>query len=235
MGKKNKPQIPFKVNMVFSLDGLEGIPPDTIAPQIFMNWVIKSVILYSQQSKGLMIQNHRQAKRLREIFEQEVKTFGVTQKQKVLEELRENMKLEGLDLGDVKTLIDLLCKAGKDVLLPNSDQFAKEALQQITEAEAKDAHAEVELEQEDWKFMMQCWRESKKPMEANEVIVRIDDNLRQAQSDHDREMNEDEPPKKEESDDKEKEGQKEEKEVSDEKAEPEKEPNDQKEATQQEG
>jgi len=190
MGKnKNKPVKPFKIDMVINLDGLDGIPPETEAPQIFMNWAIKSILLFSQQSKGLMIQHHRQLKGIRDRLEEETKTYGESRKKKVLEAIREELHLEGMELYQVKEMLELLIKAPQNTLY--ADAQAK--MQEIAEAEVHDAHAFVEFEPEDWKFLNQCWRESRKPGEANEVIMRIDDALKDAQSNHDREANEPEP------------------------------------------
>lgn len=126
MGKKNKnkPVIPFRLKLEIDLEGLEGIPEDQGPAEIARNWMIRGIIDYSEQSKGLLIQHHIQAKRIRDLMEAAVKT------------------------------------------------------------ETK----ELELEQEDFRFLKMCWEQSRKTMHANEVIVRVNSILTEAQSDHDRRM-----------------------------------------------
>jgi len=184
--KKNKPIVPYVINMDFDLAGLEGIPEDTMAPQIFCNWVVKSIISFSEQSKGLLIQHHRQAKRIREIFDAEIKTYGTNRKQAVLTEIRTKAKLEGLTLSEVHDFIKLASKARKNDEMWNGMEY----MGQISRAEAESAKAVCELEPEDWKFMKQCWDEARHPMQANEVIMRIDGQIREAISNHDRKVNE---------------------------------------------
>jgi hypothetical protein len=183
MSKKTKAVVPYKVNMVISLDGLEGLPEDTSAPSIFRHWVIKSVLLFSTQSKGMAINHHRQLRRIREMLDHQVDLYGQGVKKTVLESIRSEFALEGLELWEVKNLVELLTKAEQQRFIP-----AKDKLKEILESESKEEAAEVVLEPEDWKFVMQSWNESRKPGEANEVIMRIDDNLKEAQRRHDKEQ-----------------------------------------------
>jgi hypothetical protein len=182
--KKVRAIIPYRIDMGFDLAGLEGIPEDTQAPQIFCNWVVKSIISYSEQSKGLLIQHHRQAKRIREIFDEVIKTYGQNRKQKVLSDLRVELKLEGLQLFEVEEFIKLASKAPKNEMFTN----ASDLVQVIAKAQIESAVAVADLEPDDWKFMKQCWDESRHPMQANEVIIRIDGKIRESMADHDRKV-----------------------------------------------
>jgi len=120
--KANKPVIPFTLGLNIDLDGLEGIPEDQGPAEIARNWLIRGIIDYSEQSKGLLIAHHIQAKRIRDLMEAAVKTDS----------------------------------------------------------------QKVELEPEDYRFLKMCWEQSKKTMHANEVIVRVNGILTDAQSEHDR-------------------------------------------------
>jgi len=82
MSKKNrnKPVLAFRLKLAINLDGLEGIPEDQTPAEIARNWMIRGIIDYSEQSKGLLIAHHLQAKRIRDIMEAAIKA-----KQEVVE------------------------------------------------------------------------------------------------------------------------------------------------------
>lgn len=123
-GKKvEKVQVPYRIKMAFSLDNLEGVPPNTGAAEITRNWLVKGLITMSEQGGGFLMAQHIQAKRIRDILEECVKT---------------------------------------------KEEFAV-------------------LEAEDFRFLKQCWMDSKKPMQGNEVVVRVYGSLLEAESRRDAE------------------------------------------------
>jgi len=123
MSKKNKKeQGPYKLNLVISLDGLDGVPKDTKPQEISRNWLVKSVLLHGEANKGFNIQNQKMLRRIRVLF------------------------------------------------------------QEVLDSGADTAEMEVEL----WRFFKRCWDSVNLPGGANEVIMRINDNIEKCQSEHDR-------------------------------------------------
>jgi len=62
-------------------------------------------------------------------------------------------------------------------------------IRDILEEAVKTKSNEVEFEVEDWRFFKRCWDTVQLPEGANEVLIRIDDKVREAVSNHDRESN----------------------------------------------
>lgn len=77
MGKKDKPVKPFVLDLMLNLEGLD-VPPETSAPEIVQNWMIRGIQLVGEESRGFTIQNHLKMKRCRAVFEEAVKTKSTT-------------------------------------------------------------------------------------------------------------------------------------------------------------
>jgi len=127
MTKNNKAIQPYKLSLMVSIDGLDMRGPEPLSErEIASMWYVKGVLLLGEQSRGFQMQAQRQLKRIRDLFDEGVKT-----------------------------------KAEYIVLEP-----------------------------EDFKFLKKCWEQATFPEKANEVLMRLDDMLKQAQADHDREVTE---------------------------------------------
>lgn len=64
------------------------------------------------------------------------------------------------------------------------------AIRTLLDDAVKNKTDKVVFDVEDWRFLKKCWDEVQLSPSANEVIIRIDDKMREAVSNHDRSMSE---------------------------------------------
>lgn len=72
MGKKDKVQLPYVMNIILPLDGLEGVPPGKTAQNITTDWLLQSIINLGEESKGFQLNHQLQFRGIRKLIDKAI-------------------------------------------------------------------------------------------------------------------------------------------------------------------